>query len=250
LWGRVALATLWNENQIPNSIKLYSMIALNFRNLLTLLLIGFAIGLCSSFLFTGCKKSTHSKTNIVVSPKELKKQADTIQENYQKQIDDLQDQNIELAQNLEVTQGLLEQTKQLCKQKEQQIKKLTEPKGFPAKDLLAKINKPKTDSDCDTLASLVVEYIENNHQKDSLYEVQVIQMDSLVSVKDKLIETNERAYMNLNLLFDQSLTAQQSLIKENKFLQRQFKRQRFKSKVVTVGLMILTATVTKYLSHH
>lgn len=226
------------------------MIALNFKNILSLLLIGFILGLCSLLLFTGCGKTTASNTNTVISPRELKKQADTINESYQKQIDNLQDQNMELAQNLEVTEGLLDQAKKLCKQKELQIKKLTEPKGFPAKELLAKVDTIKNTSNCDTLARLVVEYIADNHLKDSLYEIQLIQMDSVADVKDKFIETNEKAYNNLNLLFDQSLSAQQSLIKENNFLKRQFKRQRFKSKVVTLGLMILTASATNFLSHH
>ena len=226
------------------------MIALNFKNLLSLLLIGFILGLCSSLLFIGCDRTTASKTNTVVSPKDLRRQADTIQENYQKQIDNLRYQNLELTQNLEVTQGWLNQAKDLCKQKERQIKKLTEPKGLPAKELLAKVDTIRGASNCDTLASLVVEYIADNHQKDSLYEVQLIQMDSVVVVKDKLIETNEKVYSNLNLLFDQSLSAQQSLIKENKLVKRQFKRQRIKSKVVTLGLIILTATATNLLSHH
>jgi hypothetical protein len=187
---------------------------------------------------------------VIVNPKVLRKQADTIQQNYQKEIEGLQDQNLELSQNLEVTQGLLEQTKQLCNQKEQQIKKLTAPKGYAAKALLAKRDSLKSLSDCDTLASLVVQYIDGNHKKDSLYEVQLMQMDSVVSVKDDLIQANEKAYTNLNSLFDQSLKAQESLLKENKFLQKQFKRQRFKNKVVTAGLMILSATASNYLLHH
>lgn len=225
------------------------MIALNFKNLLLLLLIGFMLGLCSSFLFPGCNETTSSKVKVAISPKELKKQADTIRENYQEEINGLQNQNFQLAQELEVTQGLLERSKQLCKQKEKQIKKLTEPKGYPAKDLSAKADTASI-SNCDTLASLVIEYMDDNHQKDSLYEVQLIQMDSVDNVKDKIIQANERAYTNLNLLFDKSLLAQQSLVKENKRLQRQFKRQRLKSKLITAGLMILTAATTNFLSHH
>jgi hypothetical protein len=225
------------------------MITLNFKNLLSLLFIGFILGFCSSFLFPGCNETTSSKVKIAVSPKAMKKQADAIRENYQKQIDNLQDQNMELAQNLEVTQGLLDQTKQLCKQKELQIKKLTEPRGFPAKALLAKADTVKHTSNCDTLASLVVEYMADNQLKDSLYEVQLIQMDSADTVKDKIIQANEKAYAGLNLLFDKSLLTQQSLAKENKRLQRKFKRQRLKSKLVTAGLMILTAATTNFLSH-
>lgn len=223
--------------------------SLNLKNILSLLLLGFVIGFFSSFLFTGGNKTVTSKSEVVAKPKELKKQADTIQENYQEQIANLQDQNLELQQNLEVSQGLLDQAKLVCKQKEQQIKKLTEPKGYPAKRLLAKVDSSRPASNCDTLASLVVEYMAGNHRKDSLYEVQLIQMDSVVSIKDASIETNEKAYCDLKLLFNQSLTTQETLIKENKQLKRQFKRQRFKNKIITGGMMILTATATNYLLH-
>jgi hypothetical protein len=226
------------------------MMSLNLKNVLSLLVLGFVLGLFSSFLIPGCNKSSISKTEGAIKPKELKKQADTIQGNYQKQIADLQDQTIELMQNLEVAQGLLDQQKQICQQKEQQIKKLTEPKGYPAKALLSKVDTSNFISDCDSLATVVNDYIEENYRKDTIYETQLTQMDSVITVKDDLIQTNRQAYTNLHQLFDQSLVTQQSLIKQNKQLQRQFKRQRFKSKVVTVGLMILTAAATNYLLHH
>jgi len=229
------------------------MITLNFKNLLSLLLIGFVLGLFSSSLFTGCNKIVVSKTQVAVSPKQLKKQADTIQEHYQKQIENLQDQNLQLQQNLEVTQSLLEHEKQLAKQKESKIKKVIQPIGLPAKELLAKRDSPvphNASSPCDSIAGLVVEYIEGNHIKDSLYDEQITQLDSIASVKDELIQANEKAYTSLNLLFNQSLTAQKSLASENKLLQRQFKRQRVKNRLATAGLMILTATATKLLLHH
>jgi hypothetical protein len=226
------------------------MMSLNLKNVLSLLLLGFILGFFASFLFTGSNKTVTSKSEAFAKPKELKKQADTIQENYQEQIANLQDQNLELLQSLEVTQGLLDQEKLMCKQKEQHIKKLIEPKGYSAKALLAKVDSSKTVSNCDTLASLVLEYMEGSNQKDNLYEVQHLQMDSVVSVKDEFIEANQKAYSNLKLLFNQSITAQETLIKENKQLQRQFKRQRFRNKLVSIGLVILSATATKFLLHH
>jgi hypothetical protein len=230
------------------------MMTFHLRTFISLLITVFVLGFFSTFLFTGCDRNKISKKDISVTPKVLKKQADTIQENYLKQIASLQDQNLELQQDLEITQGLLEQAKLVTKQKEIKIKKIIEPKGYPAKELLQKIEiTPSINNDlspCDSLITEVHEYIEENHRKDSLYEVQLIQMDSVVTVKDDLIQANEKAYTNLNLLFGQSLTAQGNLIKENKLLQRQFKRQRFKNKLITTGLMILSATAANYLLHH
>jgi hypothetical protein len=230
------------------------MMTFHLRTFISLLIAGFVLGFFSTFLFTGCDRNKISKKDISITPKVLKKQADTIQENYLKQIASLQDQNIELQESLEITQSLLEQSKQAAKQSEKKIKRIIEPKGYPANELLQKVERfHSVDNDlspCDSLITEVHEYIEENHRKDSLYEIQLIQMDSVVTVKDDLIQANEKAYTNLNLLFGQSLTAQQNLNKENKLLQRQFKRQRFKNKLTTIGLMILSATAANYLLHH
>jgi hypothetical protein len=229
------------------------MMTFHLRTFISLLIAGFVLGFFSTFIFTGCDRNKISKKDISITPKVLKKQADTIQENYLKQIASLQDQNLELQQDLEITQGLLEQAKQVTKQKEINIKKIIEPKGYPARELLEKeddARQANASSPCDSLVTEVIGYIDQNHRKDSLYEDQLIQMDSVVTVKDNLIQASEKAYTNLNLLFDQSLTAQKNLSKENKLLQRQFKRQRFKSKLITAGLMILSATAANYLLHH
>ena len=238
------------------------MLNFHLRTSLAFLLVGFILGFCTSFLFTGCNKGSATKKEVVSTPKELKKEAVGVEQTYQKQIESLQSQNLQLQQSLEVTQGLLDEAKQAAKEKENKIKKIIAPQGYSAKELLSKsakelLNKkdnseetPEAKSICDSLVTEVIGYIQENHRKDSLYEIQLVQMDSVVTVKDDLIQANEKAYTNLNLLFSQSVTAQQNLAKENKLLQRQFKRQRLKNKLVTAGLMILSATATNYLLHH
>ncbi len=229
------------------------MMTFHLRTFISLLIAGFVLGFFSTFLFTGCDRNKISTKDVSITPKVLKKQADTIQENYLKQISNLQDQNIELQESLEITQSLLDEAKQVTKQKEIKIKKIIEPKGYSARELLEKLGDAKqanASSPCDSLATEVIGYIDQNHRKDSLYEDQLIQMDSVVGVKDDVIQANEKAYTSLNLLFNESLAAQKNLVKENKLLHRQFKRQRFKNKLVSVGLMILSATATNYLLHH
>jgi hypothetical protein len=229
------------------------MMTFHLKTFLSLLLLGFVLGFVTAFVFTGCNKNSTIKKEVVVKPKDLKKQAVTIEENYQKQIASLQDQNIELQQDLEVNQGLLDQAKEITKQLENKIKKLIEPVGYPAKSLIQKVKTSEISRDqspCDSLINVIPDYIEENHRKDSIYELQIIQMDSVVSIKDDLIQTNAEAYANLLKLFDQSVASQENLIKENTQLRKQFRRQRFKNKLVTAGLMILSATATNYLLHH
>jgi hypothetical protein len=229
------------------------MMTFHLKTFLSLLLLGFVLGFVTAFLFMGCNKNPTLKKETVVTPKVLKKEAIAIEENYQKQIASLQDQNMELQQDLEVNQGVLDQAKEVTKQLENKIKKLIEPAGYPAKRLIEKVKASEISSDlphCDSLINVVSDYIEENHRKDSIYELQIIQMDSVVSIKDDLIQTNAEAYCNLHQLFEQSVVSQENLIKENTQLRKQFKRQRFKNKLVTAGLMILSATATNYLLHH
>jgi len=229
------------------------MMTFHLKTFLSLLLLGFVLGFVTAFLFTGCNKNSTIKNEAIVKPKELKKQAVTIEETYQKQIANLQDQNIELQQNLEISEGLLDQAKETTKQLENKIKKLIDPIGYPAKRLIQKVKTNEISRDqspCDSLINVIPDYIEENHRKDSIYELQIIQMDSVVSIKDDLIQTNAEAYSNLHQLFEQSVVSQENLIKENTQLRKQFKRQRFKNRLVTAGLMILSATATNYLLHH
>ena len=229
------------------------MMTFHLKTVLSHLLLGFVLGFVTAFLFEDCNKRPTIKKEAVVKLKGLKKQAVTIEQNYLKQIANLQDQNIELQQNLQVTQGFLDQAKKTTKQLENKIKKIIEPTGYPAKKLMQKVMTNEISSDlptCDSLMNVVSDYLEENHRKDSIYELQIIQMYSMVSIKNDLIQTNTEAYTNLHQLFGQSVVSQENLIKENTQLRRQFKRQRFKNKLVTAGLMILSATATNYLMHH
>lgn len=168
-------------------------------------------------------------------------------------ISDLEKKNEKLSEELKSTREQLSTIKSKTKEREKTIKKLIEPKGFPAKDLLEKVNKSVTiDSSltpCDSLAVEVTSYIQENAVKDSLYESQIKTMDSIVSVKDSVIQLKAERHNDLTNLLDQSLDKQDILVNENLQLRKQFKRQKLKSKLVTVGLMILSGTAANYLLH-
>jgi hypothetical protein len=105
-------------------------------------------------------------------------------------------------------------------------------------------------SPCDSLVTVVGDYIIENNEKDSLYDEQIKTMDSLSWNKDSVIQAHAESYNSLHRLFDQSLNQQVSLEKENLQLEKQVKRQRVKSKLLTIGLLFLSGTATNYLLHH
>jgi hypothetical protein len=255
------------------------MMKLHLRTSLTLLLIGFILGFLTSFLIFGCSKGSSQKGVAVQKAKELKRAVETIDGSYQRQIDALQDQNIELQQELEVSQGLLQEAKQEAQDKEDNIQMLLKP----GNDFLRKVpaqlgsSKPKLKSYltprqrelldydgialfkgsnqdqgclCDSLRREVTEYIQANHRKDSAYELQLITFDSVLANKDLVIDASKQAYDSLKSLFNQSLSSQTALQKENRLLRSSNSRQRFQSKVVTASMMVLSGVAASVFLRH
>jgi len=128
---------------------------------------------------------------------------------------------------------------------------LTEPKGFSAKELLAK-NKLLQTADtpkliCDSLITEVNEYIKDNAIKDSLYELQITQLDSTIAVKDSIIGLNLRLNKELKTSLLQSLTQQEVLYQQTQQLKRKFKRQKFRSKLIAIGATLFSGIAAEYL---
>ncbi len=228
------------------------MITFNLKTSFSLLLLGIVIGFCSSFLFQGCGSNnsvTHEKT---VQPKDLKKQAETNEASYQAKITELENKNRQLQQELKTTKEQLTQIKSKTNQRANNIKKIIEPKGYPAKELLKKVNSPSIAIDsslspCDSLVKEVSEYMQENILKDSLFESQIAIQDSVIAVKDSVIAFKTDLHGGLQSLFNQSLAQQETLSKENIQLRKQFKRQKLRSKLVAIGVTVLSALTAKYL---
>lgn len=230
------------------------MITFKFKSSIALLLTGLVVGFCLSFLFNGCGKDsamTHEKT---VPAKDLKKEADVKEASYQAKITELENKNQRLKHELKSTQDQLALLKSKTKQRETNIKKMIEPKGYPAKELLQKVKPGSvayTDlSPCDSLVQEVSVYIQENSLKDSLYEEQIGKQDSLIAGKDSIIENKTRLHQELQSLFEKSLTQQETLVKENTGLRKQFERQKFRSKIIAIGLTVLSGIATNYLIQH
>lgn len=245
------------------------------RTFIILLLISFTAGFFISFLIFGRNKSSSSESQKISSIREIKKEASNIEVSYQKQIETLTSQNTELQQQLELSQGLLDVAKHEAKDKENNIQQLigqiksppvdlfqnsfkTNPKTYLSSHQLKLLEddeialfSEKADKNyiCDSLVKEVSSYIEANHRKDSIYEVQLIQFDSLLSVKDLLTEASKKAYNDLHLLFDKTVLNQTSLQKENIALRKENKQQRFKSKLFASGLMILSGFAAHIFLH-
>lgn len=231
------------------------MITINLKSRITIFILGFLLGCFVTLLLTGgCNKSKVATGNIV-QPKELQKQADEIEKTYQERLTELESKNQTLQQELKGAKDQLSAIKTKTKQKEATIKKIIEPKGFPAKELLKKVNSSSLTIDsslspCDSLVQEVSEYMQENEVKDSLYELQVSTQENIIITKDSVIGLQSKQHDELQTLFGQSLATQETLTKENVQLRRQFKRQKFRNRLLSIGVTILSGITANYLIHH
>lgn len=235
------------------------MITFNFKTSIALLMIGLLAGFCLSFLFNGCGNDIGVSHEQIVPVKDLRKETDAKEASYKDKITELENKNAELQRQLKTSKEQLVAIKSKTKQRENNIKKIIAPgsyqeRGYPAKELLEKI-KPAVITDtvlspCDSLVNEVSEYMEENAVKDSLYESHTSTQDSLIAGKDSVIKNQTRLHQELKTLFEQSLAQQEKLIGENTELRRQFKRQKLRSKIVALGVTVLSGLVANYLIHH
>ncbi|MEO7982933.1 MAG: hypothetical protein ABI688_02515 [Bacteroidota bacterium] len=228
------------------------MISFNLRSSLAIALICFVLGFCASFLLLGgCNKDSSDKSFI--SPKVLKQQADSIKVSYQAKITHLESKNQELQKELSTIKTQLDAAKTKTKKSATTIKKMIGPKGYPAKELLKKVNQPTVEMDnslspCDSLAEEVSEYIHDTEFKDSLYEARISIQDNVINVKDSVISASTKQFEKLSMVFDQSIHEQIKLASEYKQLRKQVKWQKRKGKLLAFGTAILSGLATHYLS--
>lgn len=232
----------------------------NLKSTIVLCLIGFILGFFTRFLFFVNAPTPKENKAVANQSKTLKNEAEKNEISFQKQIETLQEQNISLQQDFELTRGALSRTKRGARNSECKIKTILKDRqhtgniqlSYPAlDDIVQSTSETESGSSInDSLANEVLSYIEENRRKDSIYEVQLVQMDSILSGKDQVIESSLKAYSDLQLLFDQSLSNQKLLQKENLALKSDYRKQRVKSKLLGIGLTVLSGLTVSYLLRH
>lgn len=225
---------------------------LNVKMSISMLIGGLIIGFFLSLFVQGCGDSATKENTAIVTAEQIKSGLAAKVAVYEQKIADLERKNIYLQKQLKSVEDQLATKKVKVQQREIKIKKRITPVGFPAKELLNKVRPlPAANSSlsaCDSLVKDVAAYMDENAAKDSLYEVQINTLDSIVDVKDSLIAENEKINKSVSEALVKSFEQQQILLKENQQLRNKSKQQKRRSKLATIGLMILSAFGGKQLS--
>lgn len=209
-----------------------------------ILALGIIIGISFTNLFKGCGNGTVPIATVKnVKPSAIEKQAEKAEEKYQLQIDSLNATSVALNKQLKVTTQTLTTVKKKNLVLQTQVYDLID-RGQGNTDSLQIIN------DCDSLKTKVVELIQSGNEKDSLYEDANANLDAQLKNKDSTIQVKDIEYQTLKTSFKESLSQQQILYDQNKGYQKQFKRQKVKSKLLSAALLIISGAAVNYLIHH
>ncbi len=236
---------------------------MNNLKIIFALIVGVVFGIGFNSLFSGCNNTTSKNFTIsTLKPTILQKQVVTTEKKYELQIDSLKQHSVDLSKNSKTTNQHLEKAKEknfilqmqvydlIDSRKVNRVDRVENVEIENSIDEVDRIDKLNAFNDCDSLQSTVLNLLENNKEKDSLYESVNTNLTNQIRNKDSTILMQENKYIDLRKSFDTSITQQQTLYDQNKSLVKQFKRQRIKRKFISIAAIVLSGITANYLIQH
>ena len=218
---------------------------MNIKLIITLVL-GIIIGISFTKLFTGNNKNKNENvpaTVKIIKPSLLQKNTANVESYFEQKIDSLNTNNKLLNKKLGGSRAALEVAKNNNIVLQTQLYDLIDNKKELA-DTSIKNNKD------DVFQDKIIELINENNYKDSLYENIDSTVTAQVKNKDSTIVLMGDKYDSLKISFNESLLQQQLLYDQNKQFKQQFRRQKIKTKLLSAGLLILSGVAANYLIQH
>lgn len=213
----------------------------NLKSLLTLTL-GIIIGISCMNLFKGCGSSTEipitsntKKATIAEKETELK------EKQLQVKFDSISKSESKLKQELSSTKSTLAKLKTKNTILQTQV--------YDLLDANTLADSTQTDY-CDSLKTKVIELMNNSNQKDSLQDSVSVNLEEQLQLKDSTISLQNLKYQELKTSFQKSLTDLSSLENENKFLKKNFKRQKIKSRLASAAILVISGAAAGLLLTH
>jgi len=181
----------------------------------------------------------------VSSPEELRKEVSQFETAGQVSFESLKKQSKSLESHLSRTKSQLHREKERTRHLQRDVSRLLKEAD----------SKPPADSNLghappDFLPAQVSEFMGANTKKDSLYERVITTLDDQIFNKDSMIYLQKAAYSELKMSFEKSLVGQTLLAEQNRSLQKECKRQKVKSKVLSTALFVLSGAAATYLLRH
>jgi hypothetical protein len=174
---------------------------------------------------------------------ELKKDVAKSEVSYSKAVDSLKTQSVKLQSELTDTKTELSKAKQKNYSLQLTIYDLIDKQAESKQESNASDN-------CDSLIVTVEQLMQSSSEKDSLYEIAASNLEDQIKNKDSTISLKDKQYNEVKTAFSKSIENSNGLLSQNKLLNKQVKRQKFKSKILSAALFILTGAAANYIIHH
>lgn len=215
------------------------------RNILISFFAGLVLGIAFMLLLPLLTVSDYPISKTKNEAKSLEKQVTQSEIVYAKQADSLQIENTKLDETLNSAKAELQKAKQKNYSLQMQVYDLLD-KRYEARLDTSETN----DVSCDSLVTTVEYLMQSSAEKDSLYETVTTNLESQLKNKDSTITLKERQYGEIKSAFSKSIEAQTGLVNQNNFLDKQIRKQKLKSKVLSAALFILSGAAANYFIHH
>ena len=208
-------------------------------------LLGVAFGLFVSFMYCTMLTDVPPNKPLPKITNELRKEVDKSEVSYAKAVDSVKLQSVKLQSDLSDTKKELSRAKQKNYSLQLTVYDLID-KQSQAK----KVGGVENNTGCDSLIVTVEELMQSSSEKDSLYEKTTVNLEDQLKNKDSTITLKEKQYSDIKSAFAKSIENTNEVLAKNKLLTKQVKRQKFKSKVFSAAILILSGAATNYMIHH
>jgi hypothetical protein len=207
-------------------------------------LLGVAFGLFVSFMWCTMLSDVPPTKPVAKTTNELKKDVAKSELSYIKAVDSLKVQSVKLQSDLSDTKKELSRAKQRNYSLQLTVYDLID------KQSTKKGGGIENNTGCDSLIVTVEELMQSSSEKDSLYDKTTDNLEGQLKNKDSTITLKEKQYGDIKSAFTKSIESSNEVLAQNKLLTKQVRTQKFKSKVLSAGILILTGAATNYIIHH
>lgn len=207
--------------------------------------VGVLCGLFLGLMYGAAVFSNNPLPVSVSSAKELKKVVVQSEKDYAKSFDTLKKESDKLTSELAIAKSELQKAKQRSIALQGHVYNLLDRRFENQQaDTLANTTP------CDTLATTVVELMQAAAQKDTLTERVTTNLEEQLANKDTTISLKDAQYTDLKTAFEKSIQGQQLLVDQKKQLNKEYKRQKVKGKLLSAVLLALSGAAATYFIHH
>jgi len=207
--------------------------------------VGVLLGLFLGVVYCTATFNNNSSPLPIPSAKELQKEVTHFETGYRKSFDSLKNESAKLGSALNMAKTELQHAKQRSQLLQGEVYGLLDSQFKKQQsDTIAAITS------CDSLAVTVRELIQANELKDTLYEHVTANLEDQVKNKDSTIALKDSQYSQLKTAFDHGVNNQTFLAEQNKLLNKEYKRQKLKSKFLSATLFVLSGAAAAYLLRH